>query len=62
MASRRPSPSAGGCNGGGRELVASDTYGEADAQLARNFQIDTDANVLPLTPGVDERWCPWQFW
>ena len=38
-----------GCNGGGRELVASDTYGEADAQLARNFQIDTDANVLPLT-------------
>lgn len=39
----------GGCNGGGRELIASDTYGEADAQQPRNFLLASDANVLPLT-------------
>lgn len=39
----------GGCNGGGRELIASDTYGESDAQQSRNFNLVGDGNVLPLT-------------
>ncbi len=39
----------GGCKGGGRELMASDTYGESEAQQSRNFQLDGDGNVLPLT-------------
>lgn len=38
-----------GCNGGGRELIASDTYGEADAQQARLFNLVGDGNILPLT-------------
>jgi len=37
-----------GCGGGGRELIASDTYGEADAQSMRSFQLEADGNVLPL--------------
>lgn len=37
-----------GCNGGGLELIASDTYGGADAQQPRNFQLESDGNVLPL--------------
>ena len=39
----------GGCNGGGRELIASDTYGESDAQQVRAFNLVGDGNVLPLT-------------
>ncbi len=39
----------GGCNGGGRDLIASDTYGESDAQQARAFNLVGDGNVLPLT-------------
>ena len=39
----------GGCHGGGRELIASDTYGESDAQQARAFNLVGDGNILPLT-------------
>jgi hypothetical protein len=40
-----------GCGGGGDTLLASDTYGPADAQLSRNFALTSSdgANVLPLT-------------
>jgi hypothetical protein len=40
-----------GCGGGGDTLLASDTYGPADAQLSRNFTLVSSdgANVLPLT-------------
>ncbi|HWT15217.1 MAG TPA: hypothetical protein VN581_05490 [Patescibacteria group bacterium] len=39
----------GGCHGGGRELIASDTYGESDAQQPRAFLLEGDGNILPLT-------------
>lgn len=45
-----------GCGGGGATLLASDTYGPADAQQPRNFSlVSTDgANVLPLTALVTD--------
>jgi hypothetical protein len=39
----------GGCRSGGRERIASDTYGAAEAQQTRNFVLEGDGNVLPLT-------------